>query len=194
MKWGLHRPAGSVIWQPGPEVPAPVATLWAVTLPSLSRPARTRQATRSQRPLQTGPAPARGRRWNLSHTILCGAGLDSLAFSSQRGNLAQELADDFKIYLNKCGGQHRLLANCIIGLRPSCLGDCPTHSESRPGNPSCSAWPWSWRVYVARPQLSGSAGCSLPCSAIGSEVVPLTVSWRGGAAALPFLLKALNIH
>lgn len=118
----------------------------------------------------SAPAPG-GGKWNMSHThyVWRYAGLYSLTFSSQRGNLAQELADDFKIYLNKCGGQHRLLANCIIGLRPSCFGDFPTYSKSCPGNPSYSALPRSRRVFtwldlnLAAPMVY-SLTCSATCS------------------------------
>lgn len=46
-------------------------------------------------------------------------------FSFQRQALVQELADDFKFYLNKRGGPQRLLANCVTGLQPSCFGDSP---------------------------------------------------------------------
>lgn len=144
-----------------------------VTLPH--PPVRTTPGhTQPEVSLQKDSAPALGwgggkRSLPPTHPVWRYAGLYSLTFSSQRGNLAQELADDFKIYLNKCGGQHRLLANCIIGLRPSCFGDFPTHSESYPGNPSCSALPRRRRVFtwldlnVAAP-LVYSLTCSAICS------------------------------
>lgn len=131
-----------------------------------------RQATHRQRSLyRMILLPPGGGKWNLphTHTVWRFAGLYSLTFSSQRGNLALELTDDFKIYLNKCGGQHRLLANCIIGLRPSCFGDFPTHSESYPGNPSCSALPRSRRVFTWLDlNLAAPLVYSLTCSAICS--------------------------
>lgn len=123
MKQGLGQGLGR---QPGHQVLAPVAALsGAPQSPERTKKDHTQPEVSTERfcSCQEG----RGGKQNVSgtHSAWHYAGLYSLTFSSQRKNLAHKLTDDFKIYLNKWGGQQRLLANCIIGLRPRCFGDFP---------------------------------------------------------------------
>lgn len=123
MKQGPGAGPRQEAWPPGPSPSGRPQRCPALPREDQARPHTARSVHRT---ILLPPGGERREAERVhTHSAWHYAGLYSLTFSSQRKNLARKLTDDFKIYLNKWGGQQRLLDNCIIGLRPRCFGDFP---------------------------------------------------------------------